>query len=122
MRHWCNWLKSNQDHFNTNNIEDYDRVKENLLGETSLEVSFISQNKIKNAIQVLESIKNPAMNSSRKTCFKGRSVQSYADIVGEFNDAIHGSKEFINKSTLEKYDGMVLNYLVALSISLNNPS
>ena len=122
LRYWCDWYKSNENYFNINSITDYQRIRDCLLGTTSVEVSFISENKIKYVIQVLESIKNPVMNSTIRARFKGRSAQSYADMVREFNEIIHGSKEHIDKSTLEKYDEMVLNYLVALSISLNNPS
>lgn len=121
LRHWCSWYKSNENYFNVNSITDYKKIKNCLLGTTSDEVSFVSKNKIEYVIQVLEIIKDSVKNSAIRACFKGRSTQSYASMIQEFNDVIHGSKEFIDKSTLEKYDEMILNYLVALSISLNNP-
>jgi len=120
LRHWCNWYRSNESVFNTNSLSDYNKIKDCLFGTTSSEVSFISENKIKYIISVLESIKKPTQNSAIRACFKGRSDQAYANMVGELNEIIHGSKEYIDKSTLEKYDQMILNYLVALSISLND--
>ncbi len=120
LRYWCNWYHSNENVFNTNSLSDYDKIKDCLFGTTSAEVSFISENKIKYIIPVLENIKNPTKNSMIRARFKGRTAQAYADMVRELNEIIHGAKEYIDKSTLEKYDEMILNYLVALSISLND--
>ncbi len=119
LRYWCNWYRSNEGLFNTGAINDYSNIQTCLLGTTSDEVSFVSENKIKNIICVLKNIKNNAKNQSIRDCFKGKSEQEYTNMIQEFNGVIHGSKEYIDKSTLEKYDEMVLNYLIALSTSLN---
>ncbi|WNX85934.1 hypothetical protein RWV98_06610 [Agathobaculum sp. NTUH-O15-33] len=121
LRYWCIWYQANEGAFNTGSIANYNKTRDCLFGTTSTEVSFISENKINHVIQVLESIKHPAKNHMIRDCFKGRSVQSYCDMIRELNNIIHGSKEHIDKTTLEKYDDMVLKYLVALSISLNDP-
>lgn len=120
LRHWCNWYRSNESSFNTGNLSDYTKTKDCLLGTTAAEVSFVSEKKITNIIDVLEVVKNSSKNSMIRECFKGKSVQAYADMIRELNEVIHGSKEHIDKSTLIKYDEMILNYLVALSISLND--
>lgn len=121
LRYWCTWYQKNEGLFNTGSLSDYKRIKDCLFGTTSTEVSFISENKVKYILQVLESIKNSTKNLGIRACFKGRSAQSYCDMVHELNEIIHGSKEYIDKSILEKYDEMVLKYLVALSISLSDP-
>lgn len=123
LRHWCVWYQSNESLFNINNIPNYKMIKDNILGTTSAaDVSFASEKKIKNVILVLKNIKNRTSNFDIRAYFKNRSSESFADMIKEFNEVIHGVKEYIDASALEKYDEMVLNYLIALSISLNGTS
>lgn len=118
LKYWCNWFRCNKSKFNTGSLTDYEKIDSNILGTTSSEVSFISSQKVKNIIIVLECIKDTNKNKDIRECFKGKSVDSFSDMVDELNEVIHGSKEFIDNKILEKYDEMTLNYLTALSISM----
>jgi len=89
-----------------------------LLGTTSQSVSFVNGNKLKNAIKVLECIKNGKKNSDIRDCFKNRSAFEYEKMVDELNEVIHGAKEYIDSAVLVKYDEMILKYLIALSVSM----
>lgn len=120
FRHWVEWFRYNESKFNVNNIENYSSVKDGIIGTTNESTSFVTENKAKNIISVLKNIKTSVKNSEIRTYFKNRPVSDYGKMINELNEVIHGSKEYIDNSILEKYDTMISDFLIALSVSLND--